>query len=339
MKFILLLLLCLCFGAQDARAQWFKNGVKSLLKRSAAAEKEAAGKWAEAGRGSVSGGISVALRRAATRALAREMSGSSGAEWLAIENGNPQVQRLIKRSFYRYHLTAARHFPETASAFALSYGGLFDDCVRHLPAEILPQSVMLSQISNIHKPYTVYMQASLLEAADIYSKFLTVGKQSPAVTSAAGGKEIISKADYNAWRNMRKDLLEQYNASYAALPAEWKDLNGQLHRILKDVQDKTGWSAERINEAEAFFLKKLKPFIAKQNALAPVEFLQAYDVLAVAAQLPSFYQESKGLRWSVWNYLPSVRTRMHGGNLVKGALAHNVFLRVEYLDRWFVQLY
>lgn len=342
MKFVLLLGLCLCLGAQDAHAQWFKNGVKSVFKKSVTAEKEAAGKLAEAGRACVNDGISVALRQAATQAMKRELSGFASPLWLSLEGGDPQVRRLVRRSFYNYHLTAARYFPQTVEGGALR-GILFDGFVRHLPGEILPQSVMLNQISNIHKPYTVYMQASLLEVTDIYSKFLTAGKQSPGenwrIYSTNTGKETISKADYKTWNAMRKDLLEQYNASYAALPAQWKDLNAQLGRVLEDVQHKTGWSAERMKETEIFFLKKLKPFIAKQNALTPIEFLQAYDVLAVASQLPAFYQESNGLRRSVWSYLPAMRARMHGGNLVKGALAGNGFLRTEYLDRWFVQLY
>lgn len=192
-------------------------------------------------------------------------------------NLTPAQVPVFERSVRSYHKTVSLHFPEVAAKPMGTAANTLEDLIMDLPLSLKEENVFIQTIPGIIRPTEAYMTAMF---ADAWSGWLESGlaPQPPA-------EMVVSRADIKRARAMQRDLSAKFDELYANLPAEQKDLNAQLKRVMEEVRVQTGWDDETIANLERYFAGVLKPMISHMDKLTAVEFLQAYDVLAVAGEM------------------------------------------------------
>lgn len=253
---------------------------------------------------------------------------------LALNRLNLPAVRLpmLKTAVTSYYKAVALRFPNVAVKSMNEAKNTMEDMVLSLPASLKTENVFIEKIPGIEKPTEVYLSAMF---ADSWGNWLEsgIGLQPPAEMAA-------SKADIKTAQALYKDLSENFTRQYAALPAEQKDFRAQLTRVMNSVQEQTGWSNEVIEGLEQYFLGVMRPFLAKQDNLSAVEFLQAYDVLAVAAELPvrNLHRLQKGAATSVEFLIPESIQRVRR-ELVEGFIPAKGSARDKRLQKWYEGLF
>lgn len=298
---------CLLVGASSAQAQWLKN-LGGLMRGLRGAEVQA---------------LTMTQKRAAAAAVQREVALGR------IAAGTMQTQSL-KRVLYGYHLTAARHFPQLAAKPATEASNAVEELVLSLPVFVKEENILLSQIPGIRKPYGVYVQALM---TDSWGNWL---ESRAAAEEAAEPVPAVSRRDVKSARALHKDMTARFNEMYAALPAADKNLSAQFSRVMLNLEKDTDWDVQTVENLQHYFGDILKPYIAKQDKLSPREFLQAYDILAVAAMMTERFKvrtqrgQSTALVFLLNESLQRVSRSVHAGFPPASGSARENFLRHWY---------
>lgn len=205
---------------------------------------------------------------------------------------------VLKNSVRSYYKTVALHFPEVSSKPLGSAVNTLEELAMDLPLSLKEGNVFVQTIPGITPPTETYMAAMF---ADAWSGWLESGIVSAEsvkgmASSAENGVKVppselvFAEADIKRAQQLQRALSAKFSELYNALPAEQRDWNAQLKKVLAEVRLQTGWNDSVMEELERYFTLLLRPMIERADKLTPVEFLQGYDVLAVAGELPGRYQ-------------------------------------------------
>ncbi len=253
---------------------------------------------------------------------------------LALNRIGLTAERLpvLKNVTHNYYKLGARHFSAVSVKPMYEAKNTLEDMVLSLPASLKAENVFVEKIPAILKPTEAYLSAML---ADAWGNWLEsgIGAQPPEDMA-------VSRADFKHAQALYADLLAEFDKQYAALPAEQKDLRAQLSRVMKHVQVQTGWNDEMISSLEQYFAGVMRPMIAKQKPLTAREFLQAYDVLAVAAEMGPRYHHrlAKGAS-SLPHFIITESIQRVKSNLLEGFMPAQGSARVQRLTRWYEGLF
>lgn len=198
---------------------------------------------------------------------------------------NLPAQRLpeFKQSIQTYYKTVAHRLPDIAVKPMSTAGNVLEELALFFPTSLNPQNVLIENIPGIVKPTETYLSALF---ADVWGNWL----ESVAAAEELG-ERTVSRSNVKKAQALQRDFAETFARQYAALPADQKDLRVQLSLVMKHVQQQTGWGELEIGELQHYFEGVMAPMIANQKKLTALEFLQAYDVMAVAAEMGPRYQK------------------------------------------------
>lgn len=188
----------------------------------------------------------------------------------------------LKAATVSYYKTVALRFPDVAVKPMNEAKNTMEDLLLSLPASLKPENVLIERIPNIEKPTEAYLAALFADTWDNWLKS-GIGLQPPA-------EMAVSKADMKTAQALQEDLSANFVRQYEALPQEQKDLRAQLSRVMGHVQAQTGWDDETLAVMEDYFMGVMRPMLNNQENLTALEFLQAYDVLTVVAEIGERYQ-------------------------------------------------
>lgn len=188
----------------------------------------------------------------------------------------------LKAASVSYYKTVAYRFPEVTVKPMDGAKNTMEDLLLSLPASLKPENVFIERIPNIEKPTEAYLSALFADTWDNWLKS-GIGLQPPV-------EMAVSKADIKTAQALQEDLAANFARQYEAMPQEQKDLRAQLSRVMIHVQEQTGWDDEMLAVMEEYFTGVMRPMISNQDKLTALEFLQAYDVLAVVAEIGERYQ-------------------------------------------------
>lgn len=202
---------------------------------------------------------------------------------ISLNRMNLSLSQLpgIKPVFRSYHKSVAVHFPEVAVKPVSATANTLEDMAQTLPVSLKEENVFVQTIPNILRPTEAYVAAMF---ADSWATWLESG-----IPPMPPAEMAVPRADVKRARALQTELEENFAQMYAALPAEEKDLTAQLSRVMEYVRRQTGMPKEELAELDAYFSGVLRPMIHQQDKLTSLQFLQAYDVLAVAAELGDRY--------------------------------------------------
>lgn len=253
---------------------------------------------------------------------------------LALNRLNLVEARLpmLKTAVTSYYKTVALRFPDVAVKPMNEAKNTLEDLVLSLPASLKTENVFIEKIPAIEKPTEAYLSAMF---ADAWGNWLESGIGSQPPTEMAVSREDIKQA-----KALYKELSETFDRQYAALPAEQKDLRAQLSRVMIDVQEKTGWDDETMALMEDYFAGVMRPMISRQDKLTPLEFLQAYDVLAVAAEMGERYHHrvAKGAA-TLPEFVISESIQRVRRDLTEGFIPPKGTARSQRLEKWYRGLF
>jgi len=239
---------------------------------------------------------------------------------------------VLERSVRNYYKTVSLRFPELSVRPMNAAANTLEDMALSLPASIKTENVFIEQIPAILKPREAYLAALM---ADAWGNWLESG-----IASQPPAEMVPSRADLKHAQALSRDLSAHFDKLYAALPAEQKDLSAQLSRVMQSVQAQTGWDDETVAALEQYFAGVMRSMITKQDKLTACEFLQAYDVLAVAAELPARYRSrmAKGAS-SLPQFLMTESIQRVRRRLVEGFIPSYGSAREQRLKRWYEGLF
>ncbi len=273
--------------------------------------------------------LSVAQRRAVVSSYGLKVENIMKLNRL---NLTPARMPAFKTATVSYYKIVAQRFPNVAVKPMAEAQNSMEDLILALPASLKPQNVLIERMNGIEKPTEVYLSALF---ADAWENWLAsgIGSQPPA-------EMAVSKQDLKTAQALQRDLAEDFARKYADLPAEQKDLRTQLSLVCKQVQTQTGWSDQVRADMEEYFAGVMRPMIKKQNELTAVEFLQAYDVLAVAAEMGTVYEHrvAKGAAafplFLIHESIQRVRR-----DLMEGFIPARGSAREQRLQKWYEGLF
>lgn len=248
---------CLLLGASSAQAQWLKN-LGGLVRGFRPAQAQA---------------LTMTQKRAAAAAVEREVALGR------LATVNSGQAHSLKRVLYGYHLTAARHFPQVSAKPASEAANAVEELVLALPVFLKEENILLARIPDIRKPYGVYIQAMMTDA---WGNWL---ESRVAADGTVVSVPSVSRRDLKNARALHKEMTARFNEMYAALPAEDKNLSTQFARVMLNLEKVTDWDVQTVENLQRYFGALLKRYIEKQDKLSAREFLQAYDILAVASMM------------------------------------------------------
>lgn len=239
---------------------------------------------------------------------------------------------VLERSVQNYYKAVSLRFPEVSVKPMDAASNTLEDMALSLPASIKMENVFIEQIPAIVKPREAYLAALM---ADAWGNWLESG-----IASQPPAEMVPSRSEIKRARELYFDLSAHFDEVYAALPPEQKDLAAQLSRVMKSVQEQTGWDDETVASLEQYFTGVMRPMIKKQNKLTPLEFLQAYDVLTVASELSVRYQRRMAKGASVLpQFLLTESIQRVRRNLVEGFIPSYGSEREQRLKRWYEGLF
>lgn len=195
----------------------------------------------------------------------------------------PAAQRpMLERSLRTYYKFVSLNFPQVSVKPLDGASNSLEEMALALPATLKEENLFVQTIPNILRPTEAYFSAVMAES---WSNLMDNGFGGTAYAERA-----VSSSEVKRAKNLQRALAANFKKVYDALPAEEKDLSAQLSRVMEYVGAQTGWNKEMLENLEAYFAGVMRPYLAKQKALTPREFLEAYDVLAVAAEMGRRYQ-------------------------------------------------
>ncbi len=267
------------------------------------------------------------------REIVKAMTGKVERE-IALNRINLPAAQLprLQKSFRSYHKTVAVHFPEVAVKPVASAANTLEDMALTLPASLKEENVFVQTIPAILQPTEAYVAAMF---ADSWATWLESG-----IAPRPPAEMVVPRADVKRARALQQDLEANFAKIYAALPAEEKDLSAQLSRVIAYIRQETGMPEAQVVELEVYFSGVLRPMIARQENLTSLQFLQAYDVLAVAAELPGRYvnRVKKGSS-TLLPFLLNESIRKVMSRLPERFAAPAGSARYQRLQKWYSALY
>lgn len=238
----------------------------------------------------------------------------------------------LKSATVAYYKAVALRFPEVSVKPMNEAKNTMEDLLLALPASLKPENVFVERIPNIEKPTEAYLSALFADAWDNWLQS-GIGTQPPA-------EMTVSKADLKTAQALQEDLAADFARQYEALPQEQKDLRAQLSRVMSYVQEETGWSDETVSAMEEYFAGVMRPVLENQETPTPLEFLQAYDVLAVAAEMGQRYQHrvAKGAA-TLPEFVISESIQRVRRDLTEGFIPAKGTSRSQRLEKWYRGLF
>lgn len=296
-------LLCLFVGVSSVQAQ----GWKSVFRFPSLSSKA----------------ISVAQRRALVTSYTLKIQRIVALNRLNL----PVAQRpVLERSLRMYYKSVSLNFPQISVKPLDGAVNSLEEMALALPASLKEENLFVQTIPNILRPTEAYFSAVLAES---WSNLLDNG-----FGGTAYAEKAVSPSEVKRAKKLQRELSGNFKKLYDALPAEEKDLSAQLSRVMDYVGTKTGWNKEMLEDLEAYFSGVMKPYIAKQNALTAREFLEAYDVLAVAAEVGARYQSRAARGMSVApQFLINESVQRVKSRIVQSTA------REDRLNRWYEGLF
>lgn len=259
MKVLSICLWCLFVGTSSLQAQGWKSFFR-LPSRSSKA-------------------LSVAERRALVSSYTVKIERIVALNRLNL----PAAQRpVLERSLRTYYKSVSLNFPKLSVKPLNGATNSLEEMALALPATLTEENLFIQTIPNILRPTETYFAAVM---ADAWSNLLDNG-----FGGTPYAESTVSLGEVKRAKRLQRNLSVNFKALYDALPVEEKDLSAQLSRVMEYIGTQTGWNKDLLDNLEAYFAGIMKPYLAKQNALTPREFLEAYDILAVAAEMGVRYQ-------------------------------------------------
>ncbi|MDO5764612.1 MAG: hypothetical protein Q4P84_02775 [Elusimicrobiales bacterium] len=303
MRVLLAFSLCLFIGASSAQAQIWKNfwRLPSLSSKT----------------------LSMAERRIIASNYSANISRISAANHLNL--AATQIP-LFERSLRTYYKSVARQLPDISAKPMNSAINTLEEMALSLPISLKAEPFFSRNISD--RALEAYLAGQM---ADAWGNWLE---------NAAGEHPTfeaeVSSSEIKAAKRVYRELSSNFKKLYDALPAEDKDLSAQLSRILADVAQTTGWNEEVMGSLEVYFKQVMKTFLNKKGDLTMTEFLQAYDVLAVASEVGGRYlHRMEGGASSMPHFLLMESVQRVKHNLAYGVVPSKNSARAQRLTRWY----
>ncbi|MDD7578115.1 MAG: hypothetical protein PUK24_01015 [Elusimicrobia bacterium] len=303
MRVLLAFSLCLFIGASSAQAQGWRNFLRLPSLSSKA--------------------LSVAQRRVIVSNYSANISRITAANRLNL--AATQIP-MLERSLKTYYKSVSHHLPAISAKPMNAAINTLEELSLSLPASLKADPFFSRNISN--GAMEAYLAAQM---ADAWGNWLA---------NAAGEHPTfeaeVSSSEIKAAKQVYRELSSNFKKLYDALPAEDKDLSAQLSRVLTDVAQTTGWNEEVMGSLEVYFQQVMKTFLNKQGNLTMTEFLQAYDVLAVASEVGGRYlHRMEGGASSLPLFLLIESVQRVKNNLAYGMVPSKNSARAQRLTRWY----
>lgn len=236
---------------------------------------------------------------------------------------------VFQHSLREYYKSVSRHLPDISVKPMDGAVNTLEEMALSLPVSLKAESYFSRNISD--RALETYLAAQM---ADSWGNWLE------NVTGASPVMEAeVSSAEIKAAKQVYRELSSNFKKQYDALSAEEKDLSAQLSRVLSDVAQTTGWNQEVMGIWEVYFKQVMKYFISRQNSLTMTEFLQAYDVLSVAAEIGGRYRARlQNGASSMPHFLLMESVQRVKKSLVYGIVPAKNSARAQRLDRWYEAL-
>lgn len=236
---------------------------------------------------------------------------------------------MFERSLQTYYKLVANHLPAVAAKPMSAAVNPLEEMALSMPVSLAAEPFFSHNISE--RAMEVYLAAQM---ADAWGSWLeNAAGENPTFDAEASSSEI------KAASRLYRELSSNFKKLYSDLPAEDRDLSAQLSRVLANVAQTTGWSEEIMGSLDIYFKQVMNTVIGKQDNLTMTEFLQAYDVLAVASELGGRYlNRMEAGSSSLPHFLLMESVQRVKNSLVYGVVPANNSARVQRLTLWYEAL-